>query len=69
MAGVLGPTPVMRLAMPKLALDDPRRVLDLGPDTGLEFLMTKLRLVHARSLASKASRVDAPKQSHLLYAA
>jgi hypothetical protein len=67
MAGVLGPTPVIRLAMPKLALDHPRRVLDLGRDTGLEFLMTKSPANHLRLPASKALRFDAPKPTNLLH--
>ena len=33
---VLGQPPVAHLHMPELALDDPERVLHLGPDAGLE---------------------------------
>ena len=54
-AGVLGPTPEMRLAMPKLALDHPKRLLELGPDNGLEFLMTKLHPITYDYLHQKPS--------------
>lgn len=37
LAGVLSQPPVTRLTMPKLALDDPKRMLHLGPDAVLEF--------------------------------
>jgi hypothetical protein len=38
LAGVLGQAPVTRLAVPELTLDDPKRVLYLGPEAGLELL-------------------------------
>ena len=38
LAGVLGEAAIANLAMPELALDDPRRVLDLGADAGLDLL-------------------------------
>ena len=37
LAGVLGQTAIEHLAMTKLALDDQKRVLDLGANAGLEF--------------------------------
>ena len=36
LAGVFGQAPVTRLAMPKLTLDHPKRMLHLGADAGLE---------------------------------
>ena len=36
LTGVLGQTPVTRLAMPELTLDHPKRMLHLGTDTGLD---------------------------------
>jgi hypothetical protein len=36
LAGVLGQTPVTRLAMPELTLDHPKRMLHLGADTGFD---------------------------------
>ena len=43
LAGVLGQAPIANLAMPELALDDPKRVLDLGADAGLELLQLLLQ--------------------------
>ena len=57
MAGVLGQSPIAHLAMSKLALDHPKRVLDLGLDAGLELfkLLTQrvdwAALVHSLALA------------------
>ena len=36
LAGVLGQTPVTRLAMPELTLDHPKWMLHLGTDTGFD---------------------------------
>ena len=36
LAGVLGQTPITRLAMPELTLDHPKRMLHLGADTGFD---------------------------------
>ena len=57
LAGVLGQAPIANLAMPELALDDPKRVLDLGADAGLDLLQLLLErvdgsiLVHHSALA------------------
>ena len=57
LAGVLGQAPIANLAMPELALDDPKRMLDLGADAGLDLLQLLLErvdgpvLVHPSALA------------------
>jgi hypothetical protein len=57
LAGVLGQAPIANLAMPELALDDPKRMLDLGADAGLDLLQLLLQrvarpaLVHRPALA------------------
>jgi hypothetical protein len=57
LVGVLGQTPIANLAMPELALDNPKRMLDLGADAGLDLLqllferVARSALVHHSALA------------------
>ena len=47
---VLGQSPVLDLDVAELPLDDPKRVLDLGPDAGLGLLQFLQDLAHRRAL-------------------
>ena len=55
LAGVLGQAPMANLSMPELALDDPKRMLDLGAEAGLDLLQLLLERVTRPALAHRSA--------------